>query len=334
MKLMMVALYYDYGQGRRGLSYEYNNPYLCLKELFDDVRFFDYYSLFLAKGKAHMNAALLETIKSERPDLAIFPLYQDEFDPEAIEELKTHTTTLAYFFDDAWREAFAEAWAPRFCYFTTPRTSSLRRHLEKGHRNVIYPPFGLNHFICERKDLPKIYDVSFVGGSHPYRTWLVKQMKKANISVAVWGQAWPGGRMSQAEMVNVINQTKINLNMSNSVHWDIRYLFSSYNAIRNTLSSKKTKEQIKGRNFEICGCGGFQLTHYAEDLERHFRVGDELAIYQDVDGLIEKIRYYLRHDDEREAIAEAGHRRAQAEHTYAKRFSDIVNYIFGGGLTS
>jgi spore maturation protein CgeB len=106
-------------------------------------------------------------------------------------------------------------------------------------------------------------------------------------------------------------------------------LCSSYKAINNSLFYAKTKEQIKGRNFEICGCSGFQLTYYAEELEQHFEINKEVRIYMDVDDLIEKIRYYLRQDEEREAITEAGYQKALSKHTYAQRFTEIVNHIFG-----
>jgi spore maturation protein CgeB len=43
--------------------------------------------------------------------------------------------------------------------------------------------------------------------------------------------------------------------------------------------------------------------------------------------LIEKIRYYLQHDDERETIRHAGHERTLREHTYEQRIMDIFQKI-------
>ena len=335
LKVVLVALYYEYGRPERGLSYEYHSFYLCLQKIFEQVQFFDYYSLFLEKGKNAMNDTLLAFIQSEKPDLTIFALYQDEFRPEVIVELKDYTTTLCYFFDDLWRVEFADFWAPHFHYVTTCSTSCLRRYTELGYKQVIYSPFGYNHFIFQKKDLPKRYDVSFVGGSHPYRGWVINQLRKANIDVAVWGGGtWPAGRLTYEEMIDVFNQTKINLNISNSVSWHLPYLVTSLRAVQIALKSKKTKESLKARLFEVGGCGGFQLTHYVEDLERCYEIGREIGVYMDMDDLIAKIRYYLKHDDERESIAEAGYSKALADHTYAKRFTEIVDRIFGPHLGS
>lgn len=329
LKVLFVGLYYDYGQPQRGLSYDYNNLFLPLKELFTDVQFFDFYKIIREQGQEVMNNALLTAVQAAKPDMVIFPLFGEEFLPQMIEKLKQHTTTLCYFFDDDWRSEFAERWAPRFSYFTTPRTGTLRRYRDRGFTNVLYSPFGYNHFVCAKRDLPKIHDVTFVGGSHPYRDWVFRRLRRAGIEVKRWGNRSPGGRVTFEQMVEIFNQSRINLNLSNSNHWDLRYLCSSPRAIKLLLKSAKDCEQLKARQFELCGCGGFQLTYYAEDLERHFEIGRELAIYMDIDDLIEKIRYYLRHDDARESIAAAGHDRALANHTYAQRFVAIVNQIFG-----
>src|SRR5215510_15134213 len=147
MKVLFVGLQYEYGDPKRGFAFEYQNLYLCMREIFEDAQLFDFYSLFIDKGKEAMNQELLALVKRERPDLTIFALYLDEFIPEVVEELKNYTTTVSYFFDDDWRVKFAEAWAPRFHYFTSPRTNTLRRHRDRGFTNVIYSPFGYNHFI-------------------------------------------------------------------------------------------------------------------------------------------------------------------------------------------
>ncbi len=338
LKVALVALYYDYGKPERGTSYEHDNIYLCIKEMFREALFFDYHKVYVSEGRARMNAALLEFVKKERPDITIFPLFQDEFLAETVEELSKYTTTLCYFFDDIWRVEFANYWAPHFNYFVTNSNRALQRYrmLGAGYENAILSPFGYNHFTVRKKDLPKLYDVSFVGGSNPWRSWVVKRLRKAGIEVAAWGGGplWPAGPLTHDGMVDVINQSKISLNLSNSVNWHLPYVLSSWRAFQVNRKSTKVYESLKGRMFEICGCGTFQLTYYVEDLERCFEIGREVAIYADLDDLIEKIRYYLRFEDEREAIAAAGHGRALREYSYATRFTEIVDQILAGRASS
>jgi spore maturation protein CgeB len=70
-----------------------------------------------------------------------------------------------------------------------------------------------------------------------------------------------------------------------------------------------------------------QLSHYAEGLERSYSIGEEIVLYASPEDLIEKIRYYLKHEDEREAIARRGHERTLRDHTMKKRLQDIFLHL-------
>lgn len=333
MKILIVSMLYDYGEKERGYSYDYYNMYSSLKNTYNDVRFFDYLSLFQKKGKKMMNEEILSYIKKEKPDLAIFSLYRDEFIPEILDEIKKYTITLCYFWDDQWRVNFTKFWAPHFNHITTPDFNGIRKWQERGYSNVIYSPFGCNHFLYKKKNLPQKYDVSFVGMYHPYRDWILKKIKKAGINVFTVGAGWENGYVSYEEIINIFNQSKINLNLSNSQSWDLRYISSSLKAMKATLVSlkgkeePKNKEQIKGRHFEICGCGGFQMSYYIEGLEHCYEIGKEIVVFLGIEDLIDKIKYYLKYEDEREKIANTGHQRALADHTYEKRFREIIDHI-------
>ena len=67
--------------------------------------------------------------------------------------------------------------------------------------------------------------------------------------------------------------------------------------------------------------GGFYMVEYMEELEDFFEIGKEIVCYSGSEDLAEKIKYYLAHDDEREAIRRAGYERCQNEHTWQKRFT-------------
>jgi spore maturation protein CgeB len=86
--------------------------------------------------------------------------------------------------------------------------------------------------------------------------------------------------------------------------------------------SSRLRSQIKGRNFEIPGCGAFLLTDPAENLGEYYHLDREVATFDRPRQLPQRIRFYLEHEAEREAIATAGHARTLAEHTYERRFSE------------
>lgn len=325
MKILLACMQYDYGDPQRGKSYEYYNFFLSLKSAGYEVILFDYMGELEAVGKAEMNAKLLRLVVFEQPDVAMFSLYTDQFEPELIRGLSKHTRTLCFFHDDTWRVEFSRFWARHFDFFTTPDVYGERKCKALGLTNAIYFPFGCNQTLYRKLDSPKQHDVSFVGAWHPYREWLIKRLLREGINVKTAGYRWPSGIVEHEEMVAIFNATRINLNISNSASWDARYLSKSPRALLNRIRSPKSVEQLKARHFEINGCGAFQLSYYVEGLERHYAIGEEIAIYLDPDDLVEKVKYYLANESEAIMVAQAGHERTLRDHTFEKRFKIVFD---------
>jgi spore maturation protein CgeB len=72
------------------------------------------------------------------------------------------------------------------------------------------------------------------------------------------------------------------------------------------------------RLYHLPANGVMQLCDCARDLNQVFRDGEEVVGYRSADDLIEKIRYYLKHDKERREIAIRGYRRAMQDYRFTK----------------
>lgn len=83
------------------------------------------------------------------------------------------------------------------------------------------------------------------------------------------------------------------------------------------------------RLFECPGRGGFNLFPRIKGIEEQYVPDKEIALFEfgNFGDLESKINYYLEHDDEREAIRVAGHKRTIADHTYVKRWEQILKEI-------
>lgn len=81
------------------------------------------------------------------------------------------------------------------------------------------------------------------------------------------------------------------------------------------------------RLFEATGCGGFVLTENRPAVEDFFEAGREVATFNSRPDLLEKVRYYLAHPQEREAIAQAGCSRAHRDHTYEIRLRRLLEIV-------
>jgi spore maturation protein CgeB len=68
------------------------------------------------------------------------------------------------------------------------------------------------------------------------------------------------------------------------------------------------------RLFDLPANGVMQISDGGQNLEHFFSVGEEVVSYQNADDLIDKVKYYLIHDDERERIALNGFRRVRKDY--------------------
>jgi hypothetical protein len=87
------------------------------------------------------------------------------------------------------------------------------------------------------------------------------------------------------------------------------------------------RNQVKLRDFEVPLAGGFYLVEEAPDYADLFVPGKEVETWRTPAELADKVRYYLTHENERRAIAEAGRRRAMADHTWRHRFEMLFDTL-------
>jgi spore maturation protein CgeB len=87
------------------------------------------------------------------------------------------------------------------------------------------------------------------------------------------------------------------------------------------------KDDVNMRVFEALSTGSFLLTNWIPTLGNLFDDGKLLVTYKTLDEMVEKARYYLEHEEEREAIAQAGHEEFMKKHTYKHRVETILNIL-------
>ncbi|HBR48645.1 MAG TPA: hypothetical protein DEA71_01040 [Nitrospira sp.] len=369
MRILYVAMKYDYGRPNQGPSFEHYNFYDCLLKMGHDILYFDFMTLMQEHGRTWMNTRLMEVAKTEKPDLMFTVLFTDEFHASTLRHVTEGLgiVTINWFCDDHWRfERYSRLWAPCFRWVVTTAESALPKYAQIGYHNVIKSQWACNTFLYRRMSLPPEYDVTFIGQPYGQRRKIIEQLRDAGINVRTWGQGWDSGRASQDEMIRIFNTSRINLNLtaayganshddpdvpSQKTHplWRmLEYIpFTTARKGRTTgwtqISQKSeltqptvtepagpaghTTEQIKGRNFEVPGTGGFLLTENAAHLEDYYKLGEEVVNFYSTEEMVEKVRYYLSHEDERTAIAEAGYRRTLKDHTYRQRFQEIFEQI-------
>ncbi|CAC9461845.1 hypothetical protein, partial [uncultured Gammaproteobacteria bacterium] len=226
MKILYVDLKYDYGVKSRGINHIGQDGFLkSFKKLgYETLEF--YYDDYL-----NNISVLQEKIKSfsdeSNPDFIFFSLFTNQFKIKTLDYLRSKYTTINWFGDDQWRfDDFSSMYAKHFTYCITTDKYSIQKYKNIGQKNVIYSQWAATgvHQPLEFSDYK--YDVTFVGGFHPYRKWFIDVLIKNDINVQVFGHGWKNGAVSVEEMNKLFCSSKINLNISNSISFDSRYLLS------------------------------------------------------------------------------------------------------------
>jgi len=355
LRIVVAFLKYDYGIKERGYSGEEQIWLPALTKVADEVVPFWLEENGFPNNNSLLQKNLINFVEEIKPDIVFFMLMNDEITLDTLDILKQKTTTINWFWDDHWRfESFTKYVAPKLTYSITVDKYSLQKYKNIGCENVILSQGAVFEYVefIEKNIINYKYDISFVGGKNSTREWIIEELRKSGYSVECFGSGWKNGKVSFDEMKNIFIETKINLNISNSLPYDIRFynFLKQNNKNQNlkidirepikTLKSIKSKlfpgvkyytpknrEQIKARNFEIPGCGGFQLTNYVLSLEDYYDIGKEIIVYANIDDLKSQLEYYLIHEEEREQIKKAGHARSR-NYTYEDRLKSIISDIY------
>lgn len=111
---------------------------------------------------------------------------------------------------------------------------------------------------------------------------------------------------TMTEMPKIFHLSKINLN----------------------FTSKPIRTGLPLRIWDILGAGGFVLTNFQTEIPEYFEIGKDLETYSSEEELLEKIGYYLEHEDERQAIAENGYRKAKEMYSLDVRIGQMLEMVF------
>jgi spore maturation protein CgeB len=321
-KILYIGFRYEYGIKSNGAALNKKAFYDTFKTLDYEVEpiYFEDYE------HKELQNAIINQAETNQSDLIFFILQSNQIEFNTLQALKdSGFFTVNFYGDDSWRfDIWSSKYANYFSACLTTEKFKVDKYKEIGQSNIIRTQWAslepINH--AARNNYK--YDVSFIGGISHYRKWFIQRLLKKGIKVECFGTGWENGRASYPEMENIIQSSKINLNISNSVVYDVRYLFSNFKHVVNLIRGLKNKSDMKARMFELPAQGGFELTEFVPSLEDYFVIGKEIACYTNVDEAEDMIMYYLKNDDERESIKKCGTQKALEYHLYEHRIKEFM----------
>lgn len=168
--------------------------------------------------------------------------------------------------------------------------------------------------------LKKDIEISFVGQITNYedRREYIDYVDTNGMPIEIFGLGSKNGEVALSQMVNIFNKTKVNINFTG---------IATKNVLKKRLNIDYRLKQMKGRMAEIALCGGFVLSEYVPGINEVFCIDKEIAVFHSKKDLLEKIKYYLEHEEERESIAGRGYVRALRDYEISAAIPRLINKI-------
>ncbi|MBP2002135.1 spore maturation protein CgeB [Paenibacillus shirakamiensis] len=219
----------------------------------------------------------------------------------------------------------------------TLELNSVAFYQQMGCANVHYLPFGAftDHYQPVRT-LSKIRrEISFIGSAYWNRVHffspVIKELMNDGLSInGIWWDRLPefseysdrielGKWMGPEETAETYSGSKIVINLHRAHDDDT----VNNNTVRLSAASPNP------RTFEISACATLQLVDRRSDLARFYIPGVEIETFDSPQEMMDKVRFYLTHEKERQKIALRALERTYREHTYANRVNQLLATIFG-----
>lgn len=118
-------------------------------------------------------------------------------------------------------------------------------------------------------------------------------------------------------------------NCGTADYWSEAPLIFNRSKINLNLTLRSIRSGIPLRVWDILGAGGFCITNYQPELPLYFEDGVNIVWFKNTAELIEKIKYYLSHEEERRAIAKRGQELVTQYHDYSGRFDCMAEIVDG-----
>lgn len=107
---------------------------------------------------------------------------------------------------------------------------------------------------------------------------------------------------------------------------EMPYVFQS-SKINLNITLRTIKSGIPLRAWDILGSQGFLISNYQIEFLDYFKPDEDLVFYESINDLIDKVSFYLKHDEIRKQISKNGYEKVAKYHTYESRIKEIFSIV-------
>jgi spore maturation protein CgeB len=244
-----------------------------------------------------------------------------------VKELSTQTSIIGYYPDDAGYDQSKNflACLPYYDLFCINRTCNVQELKDlgcprvmvigKGYDPATHRPMDLSAEEKERLGGP----VGFIGGFESQRAQSIAFLAKRGVLVGVWGNGWKENCK--------LKHNNLVIKGASIYGDDYAKGICSFDIVLGFLR-KRNRDLHTSRSLEIPACGAFMLAERTDEHLALFEEGKEAEFFETDEEMLEKVRYYLDHEAERQQIARAGRERClKSGYNNHERLKEILARI-------
>jgi len=177
------------------------------------------------------------------------------------------------------------------------------------------------HKPCSNCDeISEKHDVLFIGYAEQDRFQYMNYLAKNGINIHIYGGGWDRGEYKFAHPNLIIhNKILVGEDYANAL---------SCSKISLCFLRKANRDLQTSRSIEIPACGGFMVAERTNEHLFLYSENEEAVFFETKNELLNKVRYYLKHEHKRKSISKSGLRRTQKEdYSYENRVDFILRKI-------
>lgn len=219
---------------------------------------------------------------------------------------------------------FLELWKENILFaYSTDRSSYYKKTYDTLSISHLHFPFASNpEIFFPMPNTPKVWDVLFVAnaqsgtGRYDYIDLLMKRAQEKNWNVLLLGKDWDKyGQsfqlISHGPTLNLLyNSAKVCINLMNNEQ----------------KLGEDTCLDTNNRLFDLAMSGVCQISN-APQVTKHYFTQEEVPALDNPQEWLEKVEYYLTHEQERTRIGTQARERALNDHTWDNRAVDFTTYL-------
>lgn len=178
-------------------------------------------------------------------------------------------------------------------------------------------------------------DISYIGTYLPGKKKILDEQVKPLMKkyrTKIYGQDWTWhdkalglvqkfGQLHNIPIIKNLQKPKLLLS-------DERKIYNSSKICVNVHEEyqKKFGGDCNERTFKIPAAEGFEIVDRVKCITKYFVEGKEIIIADNKSDWLEKIHYYLKNPDKKNAIIKQGRKKVLAKHTYHHRAKQFIEY--------